>query len=258
MAVSDTISKMQISVLGKTIYYETFGKADQTIVFVHGWGGTHKSLRKLALKASRKWRTVLFDLPGFGKSDNPNPDWGVGEYSACIVEFLKQLAIEKPVYFGHSFGGSCGIFITANNLMPVSHLILCASSFKRTGKTSKVASAVNTISKNYFPFFEEQFHTIKLMMYRLFFRNSDLAKYPHLEPNFRKIVTQDLSDLPEKITVPTLIVWGARDTYTPVDFADELERKIAGSRKVVYPHKSHNLPIRYPDDVWKEMKSFLS
>lgn len=249
---------MQAVINGKRIYYETFGKAKQSILFVHGWGGTHKSLKKLALKASRKWKTYIFDLPGFGQSDNPNTDWGVKEYAEFIVAFSKEMNIENPVYFGHSFGGSTGIYVTANQLMPVSHLILCASSFKRSGKKSKMASTVNKIAESYFPFIQERFHAVKLIMYRIFFRNSDLAKYPHLEPNFRKIVTQDLSDLPELIQIPTLILWGGRDTYTPVEYADELNMKIPHSIKIIYPHKSHNLPIRYPDDVWKEVKQFLA
>lgn len=250
---------MFLTVSGKKISYEIFGKANQTILFVHGWGGTKKSLQKLAGIASRrKWKAVVLDLPGFGQSDNPNKDWGVHEYAECIVAFTKELGIDNPVYFGHSFGGSAGIYIAANELMPLSKLILCACSYKRTGTKSRVASSANAFVKTYLPFINERFHAIKLLMYRIFFRHSDLAKYPHLEPNFRKIVTQDLTPLLGSIHVPTLILWGGRDTSTPVEYADELHLKIEGSEKVIYPHKSHNLPIRYPDDVWKDMKVFLA
>lgn len=249
---------MHVTVLGKTIYYESFGKAKQTILYVHGWGGSHKSLKKLAIKGSRKYRTVVFDLPGFGFSDNPNKNWGVKEYADLVVAFAKAIGIEETIYFGHSFGGALGVYIAANNLLPLSHLVLCAASYKREQKKSRLASGINSFIKNYLPFIYDRFHAVKLLMYRIFFRNSDLAKYPHLEPNYRKIITQDLTDLLTDVFTPTLILWGGRDTYTPVENADELEQKIENSKKVIYPHKSHNLPIRYPDDAWKEVREFIS
>lgn len=248
---------MFVSVGNTKIHYETSGKGPNTLVFVHGWGGSHKSLKKLAQKASRTWKTVIFDLPGFGKSDNPDPSWGVPDYARLVTSFLEAINVKEAVYFGHSFGGSLGIYIVANNLFPVRKLILCASSYKRSGKKSKVASGMNSVVNNFFPFLSDVVTRIKPILYKVFFRKSDLAKYPHLETNFRKIVTHDLTPLLEQINVPTLIVWGGRDTYTPVGFADELNTKIIGSQKIIFPHKSHNLPIKYPDDVWKELKAFL-
>lgn len=248
---------MFITVRGKRVYYEAYGKGSECAVFVHGWGGSHRSLKKLAEKSAKKLYSVILDLPGFGKSQNPDPDWGVGEYAELVAAFMRELKLDRPVFFGHSFGGSLGIYIAANNLYTFSKLILCASSFKRTGKKCRLASGMNRLVNVYVPFLKEALAKTKPWLYKIFFRGSDLTKYPHLESNFRKIVAQDLSALPASITVPTLILWGARDTYTPPEFADELELKISNSKKVIFPHKTHNLPIRYPDCVWNEMKVFL-
>ena len=242
----------------KRINYEISGKGPDTIVFVHGWGGSIKSLRKLANHASSKYQTLIFDLPGFGASENPGSNWGVEEYADLVVELFNELKISRPIYFGHSFGGNLGIWISSKKLIPLKALILCASSFKRTGKVSKPAVVMNKTVSTYLPFLSDIVGKIKPLMYKIFFRNSDLAKYPHLESNFRKIITQDLTSLIAAIQSPTLILWGERDTYTPVALADELEENISGARKVIFPYKSHNLPIRYSDDVWKEMKSWLS
>ncbi|MCX7996599.1 MAG: alpha/beta hydrolase [Patescibacteria group bacterium] len=243
---------------GKRIYYECYGKGPKTILFVHGWGGTHKSLKRLAIKPVKKFRTVVIDLPGFGKSQNPDPSWGVEEYAECVVDFLKKQEIQNPVYFGHSFGGSLGIYIAAKGLYPLAKLVLCASAFKRTGKKSRLASGVNSVVNSYVPFLRSIVSRVKPFFYKIFFPDSDLARFPHLESNFRKIITRDLSDLPEKITIPTLILWGGRDTYTPPALADELEEKIPGSCKILFPYKSHNLPIRYPDEVWNKMRGFIA
>lgn len=256
-ASSAKMIRMYATIQGKKINYEIGGRGHQWIVFVHGWGGTHRSLKKLAEHVGGKYKTLIFDLPGFGQSDYPGATWGVEEYAGLVVALLAELQIEKPIYFGHSFGGSLGIYIAAHTLVSLEKLVLCATSYKRTGKMSKPAVLANRFMETYFPFVAGLLSRAKPLLYKIFFRNSDLAKYPHLESNFRKIVTQDLTLLLSEIDVPTLILWGERDTYTPVAYADELEAKIRGSQKVVFPFKSHNLPIRYPEEVWQEMKVFL-
>lgn len=241
----------------KNIHYETYGSG-QPVLFVHGWGGSIKSLRKLAKLVSKTHKSYVIDLPGFGKSDNPDPSWGVVEYAEVVASFIAEEKLKKLIYFGHSFGGSLGIYLTSQQLAPIQKLILCASSYKRTGKSSKTAVRINRIVETYLPFFSHTWKVIKPLLYRIFFPNSDYGKYPHLIPNFRKIVTHDLTPFVKDIRVPTLLLWGERDTYTPVALADELETSIKGSKKVIFPFKRHNLPIRYPELVYDEMKPFLS
>lgn len=247
---------MYTTIENKKIHYETYGKGEP-IVFVHGWGGNISSLRKLAKLASRNFRAVLFDLPGFGRSDNPDPEWGVEEYATLVLAIFKKLKLKDPVYFGHSFGGSLGIYISAKQPDAIKQLILCASSYKRRNKKSRTVVKIKQFITGYLPFLTEVMVFLRPYLYKLFFRNSDLAKYPHLESNFRKIVTHDLSPLLPEIKKKTLIIWGERDKYTPLDLAHELRDTIADSQLVVFPNKSHNLPIRYPAEVYKEMKKFL-
>ena len=241
----------------RNIHYEVYGKG-KPMVFVHGWGGSVTSLRKLAKMCSKHRKCYLIDLPGFGKSEHPDPSWGVEEYAAIVFEFIQALSIKKPFYFGHSFGGSLGIFLAAYNPDLFPKLILCGTSYKRTGKQSPTAVQLNYIVTTYLPFFAGLADIIKPLLYRIFFPQSDYAKYPKLIPNFRKVITHDLSHLPEKISIPTLILWGERDTYTPVEFAHDLDKKITDSKLIIFPFKRHNLPIRYPETIYPEMKSFLN
>lgn len=95
---------------------------------------------------------------------------------------------------------------------------------------------------------------LRRLFYRIFFRNSDLARYPHLETNFRIIVTQDMSDIVNQIKTPTLIVWGANDSVTPIEFAHDLNKKIAKSKLFIIPDARHGLPLRNPEAVFEVMK----
>ena len=101
------------------------------------------------------------------------------------------------------------------------------------------------------------YHYAKKIYYTLIQKRSDILKFPHLEQNFRKIVTQDLSEEVKHIYLNTLILWGEQDSYTPIIWAYELEKKIQHSRLYVFPQAGHNLPIRYPKHVWEKTMSFL-
>ncbi len=235
---------MFLDVAGKKVYYQQIGKGPP-ILFVHGWGGSSASLLPLA-KLFTSHETIILDLPGFGKSDLPDPSWGVKEYADLIAKFCFKLKLDKITYFGHSFGGSLGIYLAASKPGLIQKLILCNGAFKRT--TSRQSS---------FPLLKRLPVGLKRLLYRIFFPNSDSLKYPHLETNFRKIIQEDLSHLLPKIKIPTIILWGSADKDTPSPMAYELHEKIEGSTLKMFEGITHGLPLKYTELVYKEMIKFI-
>ena len=235
---------MYQDVSGKKIYFERVG-AGPPLLFVHGWGGSSASLLPLARLVSG-CETIILDLPGFGRSNSPDPSWGVEEYANLVYQFCRQLGLKNATYFGHSFGGSLGIYLAATKPELIKKLILCNSAFRRSPSR-----------RSLFPLFKRIPPQIKRFLYRVLFPNSDSMKYPHLESNFRKIITQDLSCLLPEIKIPTLILWGSADRDTPAPMAYELNEKIAGSVLKIFEGVSHGLPLAYPKLVYREMIKFL-
>lgn len=247
---------MFLTIHGKKLHYEQKGSGEP-ILFVHGWPATIKSLQKLYQIASINYKAIIIDLPGFGKSDNPEPDWGVEGYASHITTFIKELGIKKVHYFGHSFGGELGIYIASHTPEILHTLIIANSSYKREGKSKKSVKIMKNLLKGI-----SQFNIIepyvKKYFYRIFFPNSDILKAPHLESNFRKIITQDLTPYVSSIKVPTLILWGQLDTTTPIHWAHELNEKIKKSKLKVFQNATHNLPLKYPEEVYEEIEAFIS
>lgn len=223
------------------------------VLFVHGWGGSSSSLIRVAEKIAKTRKVIIIDLPGFGKSDRPDQDWGVEEYAQIILKTCSAFKISKTDYFGHSFGGSLGIYLASTYPTYIEKLILCSSSYKRA--IQKKIPAANLFHQIPVP------GSIKLLIrrliYRLFFPRSDSLKYPSLESNFRKIISQDLSSCLPKIQAPTLILWGDKDNETPLPLAYELEKKIKNSQLVLFKDKGHALPLVEPNGVFKEIDRFL-
>jgi len=233
---------------GVQVHYEVMGDGEP-ILLAHGWGGSSESLRPLGLLLSSTNKVILVDLPGFGKSANPKENWGVEEYSQVLIDLLKVLKVHKVIYFGHSFGGGLGLILCATKKRLVTKLILCNTALKRVNKTTRVPLFIKSILLRH--------QNLRIWLYRIFFPNSDISKQPHLEKNFKTIMSQDLSHYPSEITQPTLILWGENDQITPVSWAHELHEQIKNSTLKIIPGARHGLPLRSPEVVSDEVLKFI-
>jgi len=233
---------MDINVQRKKIQFIKQGQG-QPLVFLHGWGGSINSLTPLASLFSKKYQVVTLDLPGFGQSDPPDPNWGVKEYGELLVSLFNKIGLKKVVLFGHSFGGSLAIYLAAKHPEHIDKIVLCAPSFRRQVKKSR-----NILKKLPQP--------LRILIYRIFFPQSDLWRFPKLEANFRKIVNDDLSPYLSKIETKTLILWGQLDKETPVKNAYLLKKELKNSQLKTFPNIGHNLPLTQPELVFEEVKKF--
>lgn len=237
------------TVAGHRIHFRENGEGIP-IIFVHGWGGNIDSLTPLSRLFPAN-KTVLLDLPGFGQSANPAPSWGVPEYARLVAAFMKNRRLEGAIYFGHSFGGALGVYLAATEPSLFSKIILADASFRRTPKETGKGTLAN------FPQLKKMLLPVRRLAYRLLYPGSDALRHPHLEENFRLILTQDMTPYAGKIKIPALILWGEADKDTPVADAYLLHEKIAGSKLTVFPGMTHGLPLKNPAGVAREMEGFL-
>ena len=60
------------------------------VLLLHGWGCDHTVFESLR-EQLRAYHTVYsFDLPGFGRSAEPDSVWGVEEYTQLIEAFVRD------------------------------------------------------------------------------------------------------------------------------------------------------------------------
>ena len=62
---------------------------------------------------------------------------------------------------------------------------------------------------------------------------------PVLKDTMNIILNEDLRPLLPNIKAPTLLIWGALDTATPLSDAKEMEKSIPDAGLVVYPRGTH-------------------
>lgn len=229
-----------------------------TYVLLHGWGGSKNSMEPLVkLLEQNGNEAVAFDLLGFGSESNPPADWGIEEYADFVEDKISMVMskVQKPkskvTLIGHSFGGAISLKIASKNPVWLAKIVVIAPSWKRASYESRIKnhkwrSSIKKLIPN----------SIKKMIYRLFFRRSDLYLRPDLESNYRKIVTQDLSEEIKKIHLPTLILWGENDAYVPVNHGELLQNNILDSKFKILPDGRHGLPFQNPQWIVEQMKKY--
>ena len=103
---SQKISEKQIQINGLNINYKTIGNGETPIVLLHGWGmdsGKYVELMRWLHNIRRRhsemspsdvmepFKTIIPDLPGFGKSDEPNNNWEVDDFVEFVDEFIEKI-----------------------------------------------------------------------------------------------------------------------------------------------------------------------
>ena len=236
---------------GIDIHYERCGnKKGKTIIFLHGWGQNIQMMKPIAEPFEEEFDILIIDLPGHGKSSEPESILKIPDFVECIRNLTETLKIKKPILVGHSFGGKISLLYASK--YEVDKLILFGSPFKKEiQKLSLKTKALKTVKKIPGMKVFEEFAK----------RHIGSTDYKNASPIMRQILVEhvnfDITEEVKKITCPTLIVWGTNDEAVDISRAYELESLIKDAGLVVYEGCSHYAYLENLNQTIRVMGSFL-
>src|SRR5437868_3501576 len=88
-----------------SLYVEERGEGDPSIVFLHYWGGTHRTWNKVVAELAGSHHTITYDMRGWGQSDPAESGYSMGTLADEAASLIEHLALKKYVLVGHSMGG---------------------------------------------------------------------------------------------------------------------------------------------------------
>ena len=88
---------------GKT--FAEINSDEPKICFLHGWGRSSNDFSKI----SNKFESIAIDLPGFGKSEEPQNSMNPKEYAEHLINLIPDTV---QVLVGHSFGGKIAVHMS--------------------------------------------------------------------------------------------------------------------------------------------------
>lgn len=88
---------------GVKVHYQSTGKGDEAIIFVHCWTCDAEFWRGQVSEFEDK-RVITLDLPGHGRSDKPQIDYTMDYFARSIEAVMRDAKVKRAVLVGHSMG----------------------------------------------------------------------------------------------------------------------------------------------------------
>lgn len=229
------------------------------LLLLHGWQDNLHTFDALTVQLSQQFRVIRLDMPGFGKTEAAKDAWNLSDYIQFVHDFIIKLNLNITALLGHSFGGRVIIKGLATNKLQANKVVLIGSAGIAKTKTLRT-TATRIITKlgsavMYIPpllFWRKQ---LRKKLYQ--FIGSDYLNAGHLQATFLKVINEDLSVFAAKIKQPTLLIWGANDSATPLTDGQRLHTLISQSRLQVLPNAGHFVHQEKSSEVINMIKAFL-
>lgn len=109
---------------GPVHYAEFGGGGGETVVLVHGLGGSHLNWCLLASRLAPHTRLLAIDLAGFGLTNPGGRSTSVTANTSLLHRFLTEVVGEPVVLVGNSMGGMIAIHQAAAHPETVRELVL--------------------------------------------------------------------------------------------------------------------------------------
>lgn len=255
------MKEQKIKSRGVMTNYVMGGHGEKPLVILHGWGGSSVSWHKVIKYLEEKIKIVCPDIPGFGKSEMPDPSWGLKEYVEWLKDFLEKLGYKNLFLLGHSFGGRIAIKFAISYPERIQHLILLNSAGikQKWGIKERVlfwvAVTANAIlAKGWGVRFKDKMRHI---FYQIF-RDLDYGKASErMRRVMKNVIDEDLFPSLPQIAVGTTILWGEKDNVVPVKYAYIFKEHIKNSRLEILPHLKHSPHLEDPERLSEKIYELL-
>lgn len=258
----------EATVYGMKIHYVEAGSG-AAVVLLHGLGGSAQNWAFNTDVLAQKFRVIVPDQLGFGRSDKPYTNYRVGTYVDFLDRFLKELKIERASLVGNSLGGWIAAAYTIAHPEKVERLVLVdAAGFapppdfdmnSLAGLNPSTREGMKQLAS--LVFYNKQLFTsdaaIDLLLtqrlaagdgYTIRSLNESIARREDMLDNRLSAIKQ-----------PTLLIWGRADGLTPLaEYGERFKKEIKGSQLLVFEQCGHVPQVEKAADFNAAVLKFLS
>ncbi len=267
-----------ITIGGHQHRYIESGKAEHTMLLLHGISSSLHFYDQVIPALSKSFRVIALDLLGFGLSDKPRQkSYSLELYASLIHEFLEKTGSlnGKLSATGHSMGGK--YLLASAILYPGIYTNLVLSNtdgFIHVPVAARVIGlpGVRNILKNVLTresvsekMFASAFLNVKSVNAESYRKNLSISRDPDsfdtvmaLNRNLMKLDMSrtGLRSRLGEIKVPVLIIWGDQDKYFSPSIAESVKNELPSSRLVMFEECGHSPMLEYPEKFSRTITEF--
>jgi pimeloyl-ACP methyl ester carboxylesterase len=265
-----------VEVKGGRVGYLT-GGAGPTLVLVHGLGGSATNWCELAPLLARRYRLLIPDLPGHGRSDPLPAVSGLDSFADRVVAVMEKEGGAPAPVVGHSLGGLIALRLALRHPQAVSAIVLAGSAGLSIGRpwlreliTANVVLRPGRLAGRYRSRISRSDRLRRLVFGFVSVADpvglTDSAVEGFLAGQMLHTDTASAwqalrRDDPrrelERLGCPVLVLWGAEDHQLPLDDAFEYTRRLRAPLRTI-AGCGHLLIGERPEACANAIQSFLA
>jgi pimeloyl-ACP methyl ester carboxylesterase len=256
------------------IHYRDQGEGEPILLLHGAFSSLHTFEEWNSILVNNGFRVLRIDLPGFGLTGSRGDHrYDMAVYMETIREFLDVMEVDKCTIAGNSLGGWLAWEFALKYANRVNKLVLIASAgfiddgsiplpFKmaKTPFINKVIKYV--VKRNVLEQFVKQVYGDKSKVseeliqryFELFSREGNPEAFLAICNTKPKDNTNKL----KRIKAPTLILWGEKDEWIPIEYAYRFDIQIPNSDLIIYEGVGHIPMEELPQETAQDVIAFVS
>ena len=266
-------SDLFIDVKGVTVRVRDEGpKEAPVLLMLHGFTFSLESFDALAALMVPDFRVVRYDLRGHGLT-GPDPEkrYSPDQRADHIGAVMAALGIENATLVGNSLGGLASWRFAAKEPSRIDHLVLISPGAYPINGVGDEPAPVPTALEAYLRMVPEA--GLELSLDRIYAdagvltdeRRTEIRDMMRREGNGQAFIDAlkvftlpDPEPILSKLSVPTLIVWGAEDQVISPNHGKRMEAVIPDAKLVFFEATGHVAHEEKPARMASELKQFLA
>ncbi|MEW5423005.1 alpha/beta fold hydrolase [Amorphus sp. 3PC139-8] len=229
------------------------------LLFLHGAGGAGAWLPFMDTLAER-YDVIVPEHPGFGGSDTPEWLDNVGDLAFFYLDLIDQFGLEDVHLVGTSIGGWIAAEMATRNCEKLKTLTLVAPAgihVQGVKRGDMFTWSPEELTHNLFhnqeiakavPAPADEDELLVVLKNRL--TTAKLGWHPRMH-------NPDLKKWLHRISVPTLILWGAEDKLLPPDYGPAYRDLIPGSALETFPECGHLPHVEKANEFTAKVVNFI-
>ncbi len=251
---------------GVTLEYVEYGQNSKTpVLLLHGYTDSWRSFEHVITKFPNDYYVVAITQRGHGGSSKPSHKYQIKDFSDDAAAFLLQKGIKQCVVVGHSLGGLVAQQFAIDYPHHTRAIVLVSTDafFVDNPGLPEFFSDVKKLSDPIGYDFAESFQRSTIFKpvdsakVEVFVRESLKVPSATWIAIAEELLKVNLTNELGKIQVPTLILWGDRDSVCLWGDQQNLNLAIPKSTIKVYKETGHALHWEDGDQFVTDIGSFI-
>lgn len=251
------------------LHYEVHGAGDEVVILSAGLGGSGAYFAPQIEALAARFRVVLYDQRGTGRSDRALPSpYAVGHMSRDIAAIIE--AVGGPAHVvGHAAGGLAGLQLALDRPDLVRSLTVINGWSRPDPHIARCFRTRLSLLNDSGP--EAYVHAQPLFLYPANWTSENAERLETEEPHhlagfqgresllarINALLTFDIDDRLPEITAPVLVSASADDMLVPSLCSERLALRLANATLDIAPWGGHVFTATAPDAFNTTLLAFL-